>query len=595
MTEKTWLIGKDAALEDSIERMLSRLAELGFEPEEVNWLNPVPHVWSVHIRDRHCPMLFTNGKGASRKAALASALGEFVERLATDYFFSDYFLGYAATGGAFVHAPDERWFTFAPDDEHLPDGLFDPCCRATYDPEGRLRPAHLVDLNTADPDRGIVALPFRRLNDDQQVWLPVNVLANLYASNGMAAGNTPAEARTQALSEILERYVKNLVIAEGISLPAIPPAVLDRYPQVKRAIAALESAGFELRLCDASLAGHFPVINVTLFDPRNGGVFASFGAHPRFEVALERTVTELLQGRDLDALDGFQPPLADLEAVADPHNLETHFIDSSGRLAWAMFRDEPDFPFVDWDFGGPTDREFETLCRQLESRGGQVYIRDYLHLGLYACRIVVPGFSEVYPVDDLVEFNSNRGVSLFGPLLNLTDLDTAGCNDLAESLDDMGLDEYERPAELLGLACNPGSAWASLRIGELKAWLALSISDFEQALHWIGWTLAVGGLAPPRRRLLQALQARLELDLHPDLDPDDFCLTLPALFGPKTIREVDQILAGELRFPGLESPTRALKALPKHAALLAAWSKVQAAKATAARVTTGSQAGTSRA
>ena len=49
-------------------------------------LNPVPNVWSVHIRDRDCPLCFTNGKGASKKAALASALGEYFERLSTNYF-----------------------------------------------------------------------------------------------------------------------------------------------------------------------------------------------------------------------------------------------------------------------------------------------------------------------------------------------------------------------------------------------------------------------------------------------------------------------------------------------------------------------------
>lgn len=589
MTEKTWLTGKDAALEDSIERILSRLAELGFEPEEVRWLNPVPHVWSVHIRDRHCPMLFTNGKGASRKAALASALGEFVERLATDYFFSDFFLGEEIAGGAFVHAPDERWFPFDPDSEQLPEGLLDSCCRATYDPAGQLRPEHLLDLNTAAPERGIAALPFWRRSDGARAYLPVNLLANLQASNGMAAGNTPAEARTQALSEIVERHVKNLVICEGISLPAVPPEVIGRYPQVQRAIAALESAGFVLRIADASLSGHFPVISVTLFDPRNGGVFASFGAHPRFEVALERTVTELLQGRDLEALGQFLPPLLDLEAAADPHNLETHFIDSAGRLAWAMFRDKPDHAFVDWDFGGTTEREFETLCRQLESRGGEIYIRDYLHLGIYACRIVVPGFSEVYPVDDLVEFNSNRAVFLADRLLDLEALTAEECVELDRGIDELNLDAYERLAELLGLACTPGSAWASLRVGELKAWLALSIRDLEAAAHWIDWTLTVGGLAPQRQLLLQALHARLGLMIEPQHDPDEYQHAMRALFGARTCRDVEEILAGRRRFPGLESPGRTLQGLPTHRTLLAAYRKVQAAKATAAKLGAGAR------
>lgn len=90
---QTFIPGKDAALEDSIARFQNKLQDLGFNIEEASWLNPVPHVWSVHIRDRDCPLCFTNGKGASKKAALASALGEYFERLSTNYFFADFWLG----------------------------------------------------------------------------------------------------------------------------------------------------------------------------------------------------------------------------------------------------------------------------------------------------------------------------------------------------------------------------------------------------------------------------------------------------------------------------------------------------------------------
>jgi ribosomal protein S12 methylthiotransferase accessory factor len=59
----------------------------------------------------------------------------------------------------------------------------------------------------------------------------------------------------------------------------------------------LEEQGFPVLVKDASLGGQYPVMCVTLMNPRTGGVFASFGAHPSFEVALERSLTELLQGR----------------------------------------------------------------------------------------------------------------------------------------------------------------------------------------------------------------------------------------------------------------------------------------------------------
>lgn len=93
--------------------------------------------------------------------------------------------------------------------------------------------------------------------------------------------------------------MKNRIIAESISLPEIPADVLARYPAVVEAIETLEAEDFPIFAYDGSLGGQYPVICVVLFNPANGTCFASFGAHPDFGVALERTVTELLQGRGL--------------------------------------------------------------------------------------------------------------------------------------------------------------------------------------------------------------------------------------------------------------------------------------------------------
>ena len=103
MTDKTFILGKDAALEDSIEKMQTKLKAIGFDIEEASWLNPVPNVWSVHIRDKSCNMCFTNGKGSTKKAALASALGEFFERLSCNYFFADWYLGRKNAEAEFSH------------------------------------------------------------------------------------------------------------------------------------------------------------------------------------------------------------------------------------------------------------------------------------------------------------------------------------------------------------------------------------------------------------------------------------------------------------------------------------------------------------
>ncbi|MCE0488621.1 YcaO-like family protein [Pantoea sp. Mb-10] len=578
---QTFIPGKDAALEDSIARFQQKLQDLGFNIEEASWLNPVPHVWSVHIRDRDCPLCFTNGKGASKKAALASALGEYFERLSTNYFFADFWLGHTLANGDFVHYPNEKWFPL-PEDDSLPEGILDARLHAFYDPEQSLSASDLVDLQSGNAARGICALPFARQSDQQTVYIPMNIIGNLYVSNGMSAGNTANEARVQGLSEVFERHIKNRIIAESISLPEIPAEVMQRYPSVVEAIARLEAEGFPIFAYDASLGGQYPVICVVLFNPANGTCFASFGAHPDFGVALERTVTELLQGRGLKDLDVFTPPTFDDEEVAEHANLETHFIDSSGLISWDMFKDDADYPFVDWSFAGTTQEEFATLMAIFQAEDKEVYIADYEHLGVYACRIIVPGMSDIYPAEDLLLANNNMGASLRDTLLALpaSTWEPEAYLDLIVQLDEEGHDDFTRVRELLGLASGKDNGWYTLRIGELKAMLALAGGDLDQALIWTEWTMEFNQsiFSETRANYYRCLQTLLLLAMEEDRDPIQYHRAFVRMYGEEAVDAASAAISGEAPFYGLQAVDSDLNAFPAHQALLAAYEKLQVAK-----------------
>jgi ribosomal protein S12 methylthiotransferase accessory factor len=311
---ETFILGKDASLEATIASMHAKLQKLGITIEEKSWLNPVDGIWSVHIRDKDCPILFTNGKGATKLACMASALGEYFERLSTNYFWTHFYLGASIAARPYVHYPQEKWFKVAKNGR-WPKDLLNADLHKFYNPDSSINALKLVEFNSGNVERGICAIPYTRERDGSIAYIPVNIIGNLYVSNGMSAGNTQAEARTQALSEIFERYIKGRIIAEGICLPDVPESVIARFPRIAAGVKALREAGFGILVKDASLGGQYPVMNVTLLHPVDQGCFASFGAHPRFEVALERALTELLQGRALDTLTGFPVPGFDMEEV----------------------------------------------------------------------------------------------------------------------------------------------------------------------------------------------------------------------------------------------------------------------------------------
>ncbi|MDF5954908.1 YcaO-like family protein [Pseudomonas aeruginosa] len=141
------------------------------------------------------------------------------------------------------------------------------------------------DTNSGNVQRGICALPFVRQSDGQVVYFPSNLIENLYLSNGMSAGNTPAEAQVQCLSEIFERAVKRQISKASWRCRTCRRRCWPSTRASSPGSAAWKSRGFPVLVKDASLGGEFPVMCVTLMNPRTGGVFASFGAHPSFEVA----------------------------------------------------------------------------------------------------------------------------------------------------------------------------------------------------------------------------------------------------------------------------------------------------------------------
>ena len=577
----TFIAGKDLPLEQTIANMSGILSDLGIKIEIASWRNIIPNVWSLHIRDAHSPMCFTNGKGATKEGALASALGEFIERLSNNHFFAEAFWGEDMANLPFVHYPNERWFKPGPEDA-LPVEILDEYCLRIFNPDGELLGSHLIDTNSGNVQRGICSLPYIRKSDGEVVYFPSNLIENLYVSNGMSAGNTLAEAQVQCLSEIFERAVKREIIEGEMALPDVPYEVLAKYPGILAGIQGLEEQGFPVLVKDASMGGMYPVMCVTLMNPRTGGVFASFGAHPSFEVALERSLTELLQGRSFEGLNDLPPPTFVSNAVTEPNNFVEHFIDSSGIMSWRFFSDKANFEFVEWDFSGKgkssNAEEAETLFRILEGMGKEIYTATYDDLGAMSCRILVPGYSEVYAVEDLVWDNTNKALLFRADILNLHRLDDQSLMALLERLDSSELDEYSDVGALIGVEFDDNTAWGQLTVLELKLLINLAIKDFEGAQELTGAFLQYNDNTLERGLFYQAVNVVLEVILDNDLTLDDFTINFRRMFGEARMDAVMGSVDGSIRFFGLTPTNMKLEGLDRHHRLIDSYKKLHKAR-----------------
>lgn len=578
---ETYIAGKDLPLEQTIANMSAVLANLGIKIEIASWRNLIPNVWSLHIRDAHSPMCFTNGKGSTKESALASALGEYIERLSNNHFYAGAYWGEDIANASFVHYPNEHWFKLGKKDA-LPPEILDEYTRQIYNSEDELRASHLIDTNSGNVERGICALPFVRQSDKAVVYFPVNLIENLFVSNGMSAGNTLAEAQVQCLSEIFERAVKREIIEREIALPDVPQVVLDQYPRIMAGIQSLEEQGFPVLVKDASLGGVYPVMCVTLMNPRTGGVFASFGAHPSFEVALERSLTELLQGRSFEGLNDLPPPTFVSEAVTEPNNFVEHFIDSSGIVSWRFFSAKSDYAFVEWDFtnkGAKTNvEEAETLFGILKKINKESYVAVYDQLGAMACRILVPGYSEIYPIEDLIWDNTNKALLFREDILNLLNLDDASLTDLLDRLENNELDEYGDIATLIGIEFDENTVWGQLTVLELKLLIHLALKQWDEAQELVGAFLQYNDNTVERKLFYQALDAALAIHLDNELTMSNYTHNLRRMFGDDKMDAVLGSIDGSVRFYGLTPTSLKLEGLDRHQRLLDSLKKLHRAR-----------------
>jgi ribosomal protein S12 methylthiotransferase accessory factor len=526
-------------------------------------------------------MCFTNGKGSTKESALASALGEYIERLSNNHFYAGAFWGEEIANASFVHYPAERWFKPGPKNA-LPKEILDKYCLNIFNADGELRGSHLIDTNSGNGERGICSLPYMRQSDGETVYFPSNLIENLYVSNGMSAGNTLAEAQVQCLSEIFERAVKREILEREIALPDVPQEVLAKYPSILAGIQSLEEQGFPVLVKDASLGGVYPVMCVTLMNPRTGGVFASFGAHPSLEVALERSLTELLQGRSLEGLNDLPPPTFISEAVTEPNNFVEHFIDSSGIVSWRFFSARSDYDFVEWDFSGKgensNEEEAATLFGILQSIGKEAYVAVYDQLGAIACRILVPGYSEVYPIEDLVWDNINKALLFRADILNISNLDDAGLCALLERLENNELDEYGDIATLIGIEFDENTPWGQLTVLELKLLIHLALKQHEEAHELVGSFLQYNDNTVERKLFYQALNAVLETVLDDNLELDDYLVNFRRMFGSERMDAVVGSVDGTIRFYGLTPTSMKLEGLDRHHRLIDSYRKIHAAR-----------------
>ncbi len=360
----------------------------------------------------------SNGKGTSRIYALASGYAELTERLQNGAAYIGSVDPEFLKETGMIIAPDER-FDKAVDlvrsDNPLMDSFFRiNSCESELDKMiciEKWAGGHPIEGKGEDT---LLTVPFASLKQRKVIPAPFAIYSKMYGTNGMCAGNTQEEALVQGMAEIFERYTNVCLIKNPITPPTVPDQYLKKYPTLWDRIQKIEKGGrYKVIVKDCSLGKGYPAIGAIIGNVKKGTFGFRMASHYSFPIALERTLTEALQGRDLENFTescsiGPEPVCIHKENIANIYKCGV------GNYRKELFYSEPSYEFAPWEEKSRTNSGMlKHMLDLLLKEGYDVLIRDVSFLGFPSYHILAPGFSEIYPADDykLKEINTAKKIS----------------------------------------------------------------------------------------------------------------------------------------------------------------------------------------
>lgn len=393
---------KDDTPQNTVARIKGILDHYGIQTTEFWFDSGVPGCHSVRVTVTGT-VFGTNGKGVTRELALASGYGELMERLQIGRIFKgdrqkvgdiSSKKSEAQVNAESLLNKNMAWYTRLSEDARQITGV-------TISPEELLR-------QYTDQNGNVAVTSYYCINSGTREYLPTELL-KIYGTNGCAAGNTTEEVLVQAISEIVERRFSSRILTEQIDVPDIPEEVLRSYPHAYSVITFLRQRNFKVVVKDCSLGTKFPVICVCLVDLKTGKYHTHFGAYPIFEIALNRTLTESFQGRNIQKIAQFEKFFTQKGDSLDLGNLLNQMCKGASEKSPYFFISSTAPAAISCGFTGTNNRQLLAECVEfLQEQGCDILVRDYSCLGFPTYQVVIPGYSETFVHRLIPDFNDVR-------------------------------------------------------------------------------------------------------------------------------------------------------------------------------------------
>lgn len=382
---------KDKDPKETIIFFKACLKKVGIKLKEVNNKSFGSTCYSVTVGDPMFPLARADGKGISKDLALASAYGEFLERLQNGILYPESFydslkikknsLTYVSLGDIIINHPN----------------IFNSLSQDKFE--------NTEKIWNVNSRKKIRSEKFFNINTGNIHFLPIQLIKLTCGSNGMCAGNTPEEAVLQGMCEIIERHcAKKALIGDPYSIDYINHEDIDD-DQILNTIKEFSKRNYNVIVLDLSDGGKYPVVGALITDKEFSKYKVSFGCAPILTTAISRCLTEISQGyNDIDFNDSMitlnmhAVPLSPKEIQG---NIYSMIMNGTGYFSFLLLSGQQSIlykkAFVKKEkMISFSNKEYiEILSNQLQmSNHAEIYIKDSSYLGACSYYVYIPGLSE---------------------------------------------------------------------------------------------------------------------------------------------------------------------------------------------------------
>jgi len=250
---------------------------------------------------------------------------------------------------------------------------------------------------------------FYDVKNDTVVFLPHPNMLLTTGSNGMCAGNTPAEAIVAGICEILEREALKQIYAGNVIPPTIPDDYIKNSHSYK-IIKALADKDISITVKDCSLGRDFPVVGVIAVNKVTGRYKFSLGSHPVFDYALEHALTELYQGfsggeisepgKELKlGKDPFAEPCTEVDRdIKRTVNYIAQYSRGKGEIPAGIFYREQTYEFKPWSAfvdSSSYEEDLKIFKELIISNGSNIFVKDLSFLNFPTYYVYITKYSPV--------------------------------------------------------------------------------------------------------------------------------------------------------------------------------------------------------